>query len=128
MLIGELLQASDASTVRLDAASLKDEENVHVKYVWVIPLKDTGQSYISMGTLEDSQTARELWSIKQPLKDYQVPAKSAVNVVFEIDIVDPRKEASTAGMTVKYSDDSTTFATEGKMGYTFPTSTCLSNQ
>ncbi|MCT9872092.1 hypothetical protein [Paenarthrobacter aurescens] len=128
MLIGDLLQASNASEVKLDSASLKDEKNVQVKHAWVLPVEDLHQSYISMGTLEDSPTAKETWSSKQPLKDYRMSTQQTVNVVFEVEIKDPDQEASTAGMSVKYSSGSTNYLTEGEMGYRFPTTTCLSKQ
>lgn len=128
MLIGDLFQASNASEVKLDSASLKDEKNVHVKHAWVLPVEDPGQSYISMGTLEDSPTAKETWSSKQPLKDYRMSTQQPVNVVFEVEIEDPGQEASTAGMSVNYSSGSTNYVTEGEMGYRFLTSTCLSTQ
>lgn len=126
MLMGDLLKVSGTTATRLDSAYLQDERNVRIEAAWVVPVEPR-QTHVIMGTLEESSMAQELWASKHPLADYEVSPGGLVNVILEIEVIDPLFEASTAGMAVEYSSGSSRFVTKAKMSYRFLTTRCLPN-
>lgn len=125
MLMGDLLKVSGSTSTRLDAAYLRNDRNLRIESAWVIPVDDK-QTYITMGTLEESSMARRLWPTKHSLDDYEIQPGEVVNVVLEVEVLDPHDEASTEGMAVEYSVGSKSFVTESKMSYKYLTASCLS--
>lgn len=126
MLMGDLLEVSGTSATRLDSAYLQDERNVRLEAAWVVPVEPR-QTYVTMGTLEESSMAQGLWASKHPLADYEVIPGEIVNVILEIEVIDPLLEASTTGMAIEYSSGSSRFVTKAKMSYRFLTTRCLPN-
>ena len=126
MLMGDVLEVPGTTATRLDSAFLQDERNVRIEAAWVVPLEPR-QTYVSMGTLEESSMAQGLWASKRALADYEVLPGEIVNVILEIEVLDPLLEASTKGMAIEYTSGSSRFVTKARMSYRFLTTPCLPN-
>ena len=126
MLMGDLLKVPGSTAARLDSAYLQDERNVRIEDAWVVPVEPR-QTHVTMGTLEESSMAQGLWVSKRALSDYEVLPGEIVNVILEIEVVDPLLEASTKGMAIEYTSGSSRFVTKAGMSYRFLTTSCLPN-
>ncbi|WP_139146542.1 hypothetical protein [Arthrobacter sp. SW1] len=122
--MGDVLTVSGTTAVSLDSAYLQDERNVRLEAAWAVPVEPK-QTVVTMGSLEDSSMAQGLWASKHPLAGYEVQPGGTVNVILEVEVVDPLLEGSTAGMAVEYSSGSRPFVTKAKMAYRFLTTNCV---